>query len=263
MFVDASSMQSVGSEGDAWVASHDMHQALGVNLETGSFAGAGGVDAYPKGVICNVKSRKGVKPSGPEHHGKYNIVMKHWGSGSGYHAARFGQMIGDGDGFLLAWSAFAGDGVMDLPQPPHEVMVSKLTASGGNRPGFPKKLTHDGVDKQDVSVVPFDSGYLVGYVVSKQCRKGWSDMSEAWRGVCTRGRDNGDGSRDLGLQYSNTQPSRLFRLDGQGNKIGEPEALPRGKNLLEHGGGLTRRAGGEIVWITGITKESFRIARLR
>merc|ERR1719191_1073091 len=136
-------------------------------------------------------------------------------------AARFGQIVGDGNGFLIAWSSFgmASSGT-------HELMLSRLDSSGGNLGGFPKKLTSDGKDKQDVTVVPFPTGFLVGYI------------------------------EDV---YPPT--SRFLKLDAAGNKVGAPEAITSAP-LHKIAGGLTVRAGGEIVWITGITGQSFRLARV-
>merc|ERR1719160_2441701 len=151
-----------------------MHQAYGVNPTTGAFAGACGGDAYPKGIKISVKATRGQF--------KRKTITKHWGNRRGKMAARFGQIVGDGCGFLLAWSSKG-----NASSGPHELMVTRLDASGGNLPGFPKKLSNDQVDKSDVTVVPFESGYLVGY------------------------RAAGD--------------SKFLKLDAQANKIGASEAV--------------------------------------
>merc|ERR1719191_1073921 len=209
-YVDAATMQTKWQEGNAWICSHDMHQAYGVNPTTGAFAGACGGDAYPKGIKISVKATRGQF--------KRKTITKHWGNRGGKQAARFGQIVGDGCGFLLAWSSKG-----NASSGPHELMVTRLDASGGNLPGFPKKLSNDRVDKSDVTVVPFGSGYLVGYTVAGG--------------------------------------SKFLKLDAKANKIGAPEAASTA-TLQKNGGGLARRGGGQIVWLTGITSQSFRIARL-
>jgi len=213
-YVDAATMKLLPKEGNSWVCSHDMHQAFGVNAATGAFAGACGGDAYPKGIKISVKAARGQFSA-------KTTITTHWGNMGGKMAARFGQIVGDGNGFLIAWSSFG-----TATSGAHELMVSRLSTSGGNLAGFPKKLTVDGKDKQDVTVVPFPTGYLVGYI-------------------------------------ENVYPptSRLLKLDAQANKVGVPEAIPSA-NLQKIAGGLTVRAGGEIVWITEITGQSFRLARV-
>jgi len=205
-------MKLLPKEGGSWVCSHDMHQAFGVNAATGAFAGACGGDAYPKGIKISVKAARGRFSA-------KNIMTTHWGNMGGKMAARFGQIVGDGSGFLIAWSSFgtASSGA-------HELMVSRLDAAGSNLPGFPKKLSADGKDKSDVTVVPFGNEYLVGYT---------------------------EGSSS----------SKFLKLDAQGNKVGVPEAITSA-NQLQIGGGLAVRAGGQVVWITGITSQSFRLVRL-
>merc|ERR1719399_462981 len=180
-------MKTLWKEGHAWICSHDMHQAYGVNPTTGAFAGACGGDAFPKGIKTSVKARRGQFQAS-------NTITKHWGNMGGKHAARFGQIVGDGNGFLLAWSSKG-----NASSGPHELMVTRLDASGGNLPGFPKKLSNDRVDKSDVTVVPFGSGYLVGYTAA------------------------GD--------------SKFLKLDAQANKVGVPEAVPTA-TLQKNGGGL-------------------------
>jgi hypothetical protein len=160
-----------------------------------------------------------------------------------------GQIVGDGSGFLIAWSSFlrgeetrngkqfvqkGGNPVS--PWPAHELMVARLNPTGGLPAGTKaKQLSNDGTDKGDVSVVWWGDGYLIGYTEGLP-----------FRGSC----------------YDFKVPeSKLVKLDAQANVVGGPEAIPSA-NLPQHGGGLTLRARGEVVWITGITPQSFRLARL-
>merc|ERR1719335_1710639 len=151
---------------------------------------------------------------------RIGTIHEHWGNGGGAMAARFGQFAEDGNGFLLAWSS------KGTTLRVHELMVSKLTTMGTGiiqAPGFPKKLTSDGKDKRDVTVVAYPGGFLVAYI--------------------------------------DTEGSKFVKLDHEANMVGVPEAINTAR-LEGNAGGLTKRAGGENVWITGITKQSFRLARL-
>jgi hypothetical protein len=115
-------------------------------------------------------------------------------------------------------------------------MVARIDGSGDALAGFPKKLTQDGKDKYDVTLIPFGNGYLVGYIEAVRNWKQW------W----------------LPLQVAGT---KFAKLDAQANEVGIPEAMTSAPLELI-GGGLTVRSGGQILWITGATGDSLRIARI-
>merc|ERR1719420_1651869 len=185
-YVDAATMKTKWNEGNPWICSHDMHQAYGVNPTTGAFIGACGGDAYPKGIKISVKASRGQFQAS-------NTITKHWGNMGGKMAARYGQFAANGNGFLLAWSS-TGNAPREQP---HELMVAGIDQSGKALSGFPKKLSQDSIDKYDVTMIPYSSGYLVGYIEGKPNKAQW------WKPMGILG-------------------TKFLKLDTQGNKAGAP-----------------------------------------